>query len=336
MKLTIKDIAKIAGVSPATVSRVINKKNKGYMKKETEQKVLRIIKEFGYVPDARAKALRGLKTHLIGVIVPEALSCAYQEFIGTIVNVCYERGYGTLICSSENNAKRELAYVRILESQRVDGIIIISERLKAQAVNDSINKGIPIVLVDEDIPGAEAPTVVTDYYEGALQATQYLIDLGHKRIAFVKGRPTTPSSQERFRGYIEALRRNSLDVEDRLIKAGDFTYKSGYEATETFLKESPDDLTAIFCSSDLMAFGAIRCIQERGKNVPTDYSVIGFDDIYFSAINNPSLTTVDVPFRKLTEIAIDIIKNWTEKGKEKRSICEAKLVIRHSCAKMVK
>ena len=331
MKLTIKDIARIAGVSPTTVSRVINKKSRGYMKKETEQRILRIVRDFNYVPDARAKALRGVKTHLIGVIVPEVLSCSYQEFTGTIVKICYEKGYGTLICSSENNTERELAYIRILESQRVDGIIIISERLKAQAVNDLINKGIPIVLVDEDIPGAEVPAVVTDYYGGSLRATQYLIDIGHKRIAFIKGKPTTPSSKERFRGYIEALRKNNLDVEDRLIKAGDFTYESGYKATEELLKESSGDFTAIFCSSDLMALGAIRCIQEKGKNVPADYSVIGFDNIYFSSINNPPLTTVDVPFCKLTETAIDMVKNWTEKGKRERTICEAKLIVRHSC-----
>lgn len=334
MKATIKDVAKIAGVSLATVSRVINNKTKGSMSEKTKQKVLRAIQQLDYTPDTRAQSLRGLKTGLIGVVIPEASSSYYQELSHAIMNVCYKQGFGVLTCSSENDVERELFYIDFLQGQKVDGIIIISERLKAQKVNDLIRKEIPIVLLDEDIPGTEAPAVVTDYYKGASKAVQYLIDLGHRKIAFIKGRMTTPSTKKRLEGYVDMLRKNNLRVDNILIKQGDFSYKSGYEATRQLLKDCEGAFTAIFCSCDLMAFGAIQCIHDMGKCVPSDYSVVGFDNTYYSTISVPPLTTVAQPNLELVRIAFDLIKKWTREKESRHFSCEPRLITRESCRKL--
>jgi len=334
MRATIKDVAKIAGVSPATVSRVINNKAKGSVSEKTKQRILRAIQQLDYTPDIRAQSLRGLKTGLIGVIIPEASSFYYQELSRVIMEVGYNQGFGVLTCSSENDVQRELFYIDFLQRQKVDGIIIISERLKAQKVNDLIRKEIPIVLLDEDIPGADAPAVVTDYYKGVSKAVQYLIDIGHRKIAFIKGRTTTPSSKKRFEGYVDTLRKNNLRVDETLIKEGDFSYKSGYEATKQLLKDCGDTFTAIFCSCDLMAFGAIQRIHEMGKHVPSDYSVVGFDNTYYSAISVPPLTTVAQPNLELVKIAFDLIKKWTTKKERRHFPCEPRLIIRESCRKL--
>lgn len=334
MKATIKDVAKIAGVSLATVSRVINNKTKGSMSEKTKQKVLRAIQQLDYTPDTRAQSLRGIKTGLIGVVIPEASSSYYQELSHAIMNVCYKQGFGVLTCSSENDVRRELFYIDFLQGQKVDGIIIISERLKAQKVNDLIRKEIPIVLLDEDIPGTEAPAVVTDYYKGASKAVQYLIDLGHRKIAFIKGRMTTPSTKKRLEGYVDMLRKNNLRVDNILIKQGDFSYKSGYEATKQLLKDCGDAFTAIFCSCDLMAFGAIQCIRDIGKCVPSDYSVVGFDNTYYSTISVPPLTTVAQPNLELVRIAFDLIKKWTREKESRHFSCEPRLITRESCRKL--
>lgn len=334
MKATIKDVAKIAGVSLATVSRVINNKTKGSMSEKTKQKVLRAIQQLDYTPDSRAQSLRGLKTGLIGVVIPEAASSYYQELSHAIMNLCYKQGFGVLTCSSENDVRRELFYIDFLQGQKVDGIIIISERLKAQKVNDLIRKEIPIVLLDEDIPGTEAPAVVTDYHKGASKAVQYLIDSGHRKIAFIKGRMTTPSTKKRLEGYVDTLRKNNLRIDNILIKKGDFSYKSGYEATKQLLKDCGDTFTAIFCSCDLMAFGAIQCIHDMGKCVPSDYSVVGFDNTYYSTISVPPLTTVAQPNLELVRIAFDLIKKWTREKESRHFSCEPRLITRESCRKL--
>ena len=170
-------------------------------------------------------------------------------------------------------------------------------------------------MLDEDIPGAEAPAVVTDYYEGASKAVRYLIDLGHRKIAFIKGRMTTPSSKRRLEGYVDTLIKNNLRVDERLIKPGDFSYESGYEATKQLLNEYGDSFTAIFCSCDLMAVGAIQSIREVGKSVPP-------------------LTTVAQPNLELAKMALDLIKEWTTERETRHFPCESRLIIRQSCRRL--
>ena len=327
MRPTIVHVARIAGISPTTVSRVINRKNKGYSEK-TKQKVLKAVRDLNYLPDRRARSLRGLKTHVIGFMIPN-FNLFFHDIARTFSNLCASRGYGVLVCSSEDNSKRQATNLDYLVHQAVDGVVIISERIEGRRIDQLIQKDIPVVVLDEEVPLTGAPAVLTDYYKAGVLATQYLIDLGHKRIAFIKGRRFVLSAKARFQGYTDTMRSNGLSIDKNLIKEGDFSYESGYKATKKLLEESGDGFTAIFSCCDFMTLGAMACIQDMGKKVPDDYSVVGIDDISLSALIRPSLTTVAAPSFKLVRTALDIIDNWPKRNK--RIVYLPELVIRNSC-----
>jgi len=331
---TIKDVAEQAGVSITTVSRVLNNKVKGYMREETGQKVRKVVKELGYIPDPRARSLRGLESGVIGVILPEGVNPFYQELAHAITEVCYKEGYGLLLCSSENDVKRELSYIKLLQNQKVDGIIISTDHLSAEVINELIKKGTSIVLVDEDVPEANAPAIFANNYQGACLATQYLIDLGHRSIAFIKGPMRALSCRERYKGYCHTLLKSGIKVEEALIEEGGMTYKSGYKTMKSFLQDRDDKFTAIFCSDDFMALGAMRAIQDEGKRISDNYSIVGFDNVYVSSMSNPGLTTVAQPINQIASRAFRAIKDWPKRGltkKRRHQYLNTKLIVRESC-----
>ncbi|MEA3485758.1 MAG: LacI family DNA-binding transcriptional regulator, partial [Candidatus Aerophobetes bacterium] len=291
-KVTIKDVARKAGVSTSTVSRVLSPQINNYMREETRKKVLRAIKELDYKPDMRAQSLRGMGTRIIGLIMPDTLNPFYQELAYMLEEVCYREKYGLLVCSSKNSLTRELAYIDLLERQKVDGIILSTVGLNEVRLNTLTKRGIPIVLVDRDVPGADVPVMFTNNYMGGCQAIQYLIDLGHRKIVCIAGAMNTLSSINRLKGYRDTLKKNGLEADKKLIKEGKLTYKDGYKLMKELLRKSGDGFTAVFCLNDIVALGTMRAIQEEGKSVPSDYSIIGFDNISFSSISNPPLTTV--------------------------------------------
>ena len=337
-RVTIKDVAPKAGVSITSVSRVLNdKKIDEYMRRETKDRILQVIKDLNFKPDKRAQSLRGLRMKIIGLVIPNRFNPYFEQLAAAVEQVCYKEGYGVLLCSSQNSIERESVYIDILERQKVDAIILSTVGLKKDELNDLMERGTKIVLVDEDVPGVNAPAVFANNYMGGCQATQYLIDLGHRRIAFITGSMNLLSSKDRLRGYCETLKKNGLEAGGKLIKEGDYTYESGFEAGKQLLRQSRDDFTAIFCSDDLMAFGAIQVIRERGMKVSDDYSIVGFDDMYFSSISSPQLTTVAQPLREMAVQAFKSIKEELRKNPprgKKHHFLDTKLVIRESCRKL--
>lgn len=333
-KVTIRDVAIQAGVSPTTVSRVLNNKVNGYMREKTSQRVRQVIEQIEYVPDVRARSLRGLQSGVVGLIIPEGMAPFYQQLAYALADVCYKEGYGLLLCSSQNNPDRELAYIRLLQSQKVDGIVISTEHLSRDKIDSLISGGIPIVLVDEDVPGANTSAVFTDNYQGVRMATQYLIDLSHAKIAFISGPLKALSCRERLRGYRDTLGKNGLEVNNGIIVKGDLSYKSGYDAMLRLLRDKERKFTAVFCSNDFMALGAMRAIQDRDGHVPNDYSIIGFDDVYMASMSNPRLTTVAQPINQIAKKALRAIKHqWKNISGRKpvHQYLRTKLVIRESC-----
>jgi len=337
-RVTIKDVAQKAGVSITTVSRVLNdKKVDEYMRKETKNRILQAIKDLNFKPDKRAQSLRGLRTKIIGLVIPNRLDPYFEQLAAAVEQVCYKEGYGVLLCSSQNSIERESVYIDLLERQKVDAIILSTVGLKKDELNNLIERGIPIVLVDEDVPGVNAPAVFANNYMGGCQATQYLIDLGHRRISFVTGSMNPLSSKDRLRGGCETLKKNGLEPDRELIKERDCTYESGFEAGKQLLRESRDDFTAIFCSNDLMAFGAMQAIREKGMKVPDDYSIVGFDDMYFSSISSPQLTTVAQPLKEMATQAFKSIKEEISENpprEKKHHFLDTRLVVRESCRKL--
>jgi len=332
-RVTIKDVAQKAEVSITTVSRVLNDKVDEYMRKETKDRILQAIKELNFKPDKRAQSLRGLGTKIIGLVIPNRFNPYFEQLAAAVEQVCYKEGYGVLLCSSQNSIERESVYLDLLERQKVDAIILSTVGLKKGELNDLIERGTPIVLVDENVPGVNTPAIFANNYMGGCQATQYLIDLGHRRIAFITGSMNLLSSKDRLRGFCETLKKNDLEPHRKLIKEGDYTYESGYEAGKQLLRKSRDDFTAIFCSDDLMAFGVMQAIRKKGMKVPDDYSIVGFDDMYFSSISSPQLTTVAQPVKEMAFRAFVALKEQISGGlfqEKKHQFLDTQLIVRES------
>lgn len=332
-KATIKEVAKKAGVSVSTVSRVLKDNPNLYIRTETKKRVVRVIRELGFKPDIRAQSLRGVGTQIIGFIIPN-LSPFYDQLVWELEDVCHSEEYGVLICDSNNDPERERSYLDLLERQKVDSIVISTVGSNEERLRQLIRRGIPVILADEDIPGLNVPAVLARNYPGSCQATQYLIDLNHRKIAYISGPLKVLSGKERLRGYRDTLLKNSLSFERKLLKKGNYSYASGYKAAQALLEESKDKFTAIFCANDLMALGAIRAIQDAGGQVPEDYSIIGFDDMDFSSISYPQLTTIAQPVRKMAVKIFEAIKkemrgDSSQGGKRYR--LSTRLVIRQSC-----
>jgi len=336
-KITIKNVARKAGVSTSTVSRVLSPQINSYMREKTRGKVLKAIKELDYKPDMRAQSLRGMGTRIIGLITPDALNPFYQELAYMLEEVCYREKYGLLVCNSKNSSTRELAYIDLLERQKVDGIILSTVGLNKARISSLTKRGIPIVLVDRNVPGADVPVIFTNNYLGGCQATQYLIDLGHKKIACIAGAMNALSSINRLKGYCDTLKKNGLEIDKKLIKEGKLTYKDGHKLMKELLRKYDNEFTAIFCLNDLVALGAMRAIQEEGKSIPSDYSIIGFDNISFSFISNPPLTTIAQPIKEIAQGALKRIKRAKKQGslrEKEHQFWDTKLIVRESCRKI--
>jgi len=336
-RVTIKDVAKKAGVSISTVSRVLSPQVNNYMREKTRGKVLGAIKELDYRPDIRAQSLRGRGTRIIGLVMPDALNPFYQELAYVLEEVCYREKYGLLVCSSKNSITRELAYIDLLERQKVDGIIISTVGLKEIKLNNLVKRGIPIVLMDRDVPGADIPVMFTNNYLGGCQATQHLIDLGHKKIACIAGSMSTLSSINRLKGYTDTLQKNGLEVDKKLIKEGKLIYKDGYKLMKELARKPSNGFTAVFCLNDLVALGAMRAVQEDSKSIPSDYSIVGFDNISLSSVGNPPLTTIAQPMKQIAQGAFRTIRRWKKQGllKKEHRFWDTKLIARESCRELV-
>jgi len=332
---TLKDVARKAGVSVPTVSRVIN--NYQYVRETTKAKVLKAIDKLDYQPDIRAQSLRGLKTKVIGLIIPDRFNPYYEQLASELEDICYGQGYGLLLCSSKNDPERELTYLNILQRHKVDGVYLVlsTGAHTKQKLNNLIERGIQVVL-DEYMPGTDTSMVSADFHMGACQAVEYLISLGHREIAFINAPMNVQSTIGRFKGYRDTLNKYDLKISKDLIKEGGLTYETGYKRTLELLRKWGDRFTAIFCSNDLVALGALHAIQEKAKNVPQDYSIIGFDDAYLGSVIKPPLTTIAQPLKKIASRVLKIImrKKMTKDGsyRKEKVILPTKLIVRESCA----
>ncbi|MBU3175829.1 LacI family transcriptional regulator [Clostridium estertheticum] len=305
------DIAKIAGVSRSTVSRVIN--NYDNVPDETRKKIQQIIKENNYVPHASARMLAGVKNRIIGLFIIDmktdtngkqvTSSSYFTPFTGSVIENASKMGYNVLV-SIVSKQKDYKKVKEIFYNKTVSGGIFIGEKNGEPEIKEIINSGCRVALLDQAVKSDEEVynkciIVNADNYYGAYKATNYLIGLGHSSIAHIVGISENLSGIERFNAYKNALTDAGIAVKSNLIVKGDFTINGGYNATKKLLqKEIP---TAIFCGNDMMAIGAIQAIEEANLNVPEDISIVGFDDIEVARYINPALTTVRM---KLLEMAL--------------------------------
>jgi len=342
MSVIIKDIAKRARVSTATVSLVLNNKENSFISQTTRERVLKIARELNYRPNVLARGLVKKRTNTIGVVVPDVIYPFFTEVIHGIESLADENNEKVILCYSGSRQKKEAEYINMLLEKRVEGIIIapLADNKNIKIFKRLIEDGFPLVFIDRYLDEVEGSYVVTDNTKGAYRAVRYLIELGHKRILLLTTGTRISTVQNYLEGYKKALKKSNLAYDDSLVRrceeteAGENRLFIGYNVVKEILQEKLD-FTAIFATDDNFAAGAIKALKEKGLKVPEDISVIGFDDLPFSSFIDPPLTSVMQKKyqmgRKATELLMGIIKK--EIIHPQRILLEPELVIRQSCGR---
>ncbi|OPJ57027.1 LacI family DNA-binding transcriptional regulator [Alkalithermobacter paradoxus] len=334
MKVTIKDIARLAGVSTATVSKIINNKDDS-ISKDTRDKVIRIMKESNYVPNTIARSLVTKKTKTIGLVIPDIANPFFPELARGAEDKANKEGYNLIICNTDDDTAKEDRYVSMLVEKMVDGIIFTASSERTSDFISLRNTKIPIILVDRDIDleGINGKITV-DNFIGAYEGTRHLIEQGHKDVIFIAGSLKSKTSIDRLNGYKKALQDYSIEFKEENVIEGSYKTEWGYEAVSNLLNKK-QNFTALFCANDLIAIGAIKALKENDIKTPQEVAVLGFDDIYISKLVDPQLSTVRQPIYEMgyksVEILIDILKN--KSSKEKDVVLIPELIIRDSTVK---
>jgi DNA-binding LacI/PurR family transcriptional regulator len=287
---SIKDVASTAGVSVATVSRVLN--NNPRVKSPARARILAAIDQLGYQPSGIARNMRSQSVRVIGLVISDIQNPFFTTLVRAVEDVAYENQYTVLLCNSDEDLQKEQLYIDVLSRERVAGAIIVPTG--KDAFTPLLNARVPVVMVDRIVADRVADAVVLDNVAGAFAATKHLIELGHRRIGLV-GAPTSVSvGRERQRGYEKALRASKLKFDPNLICIGNFKEQGGYQAARALLEREPRP-TAILAVNNLMTLGACQAIAEKRLRIPKDISVIGFDDMPWFALLTPPLTAVRQP-----------------------------------------
>ena len=290
--LNISEIAKIAGVSSATVSRYLNN---GYVSEDKKEKIRMIIEQTGYVPSSQAQMLRTRKTKLIGVILPKISS----ETIGKVVDGISEKlassGYHIILANTDNNIENELEYLNIFRNNQVDGLIFIATIINNKHKKLLKEMPIPVVIIGQELEGYCC--VYHDDYNAAKSLVNEIIGVGCKKLAYI-GAPSKDKAAglSRKKAFLEAIEANSEKVEAVALEEGPFSMESGYELAKKVLKDHPE-IDGIFCATDTIAVGAIEAIKEVGKAIPEEISIVGMGDTKLSKVVSPKLTTVKYYYR---------------------------------------
>lgn len=300
---TIKDVAALAGISYTTVSHVVNKTRP--VSEEVRVKVEAAIKSLDYVPSAVARSLKAKTTATIGLLVPNSLNPYFAELARGIEDYCERNGYCVILCNSDDNPDKQRSYLRVLLEKRIDGLIVASAGGDSGLAAGLATVRTPMVIVDRGLEGIDADMVRIDHEYGAYLATRHLLDLGHRDIACIGGPAHTSVAQMRLAGYCRALKEAAVQVPQERMLESDFTSTGGYSAAARLLEINPP--SAIFAGNDMIGIGVLRAAAERNIRVPSELSVIGFDDIQMSRYVYPALTTVGQSILELGEMAAQVL-----------------------------
>lgn len=332
---TIKDIAKQAGVSTATVSRVIN--DYPDVSEKTKEKILRIMKENNYRPNSTARSLSTSKSYTVGIFFTDHFNTGLQhpffrEVIYGLEKTFGENGYDILYFTNRKWGD-SFSYVEKCKDRHVDGVVLMGVPKSDPNLSNLLASDIPTVFIDLDLIGKNASYVISDNYRGGKLAVEHLYKLGHRKIGIIMGLNTTKTAHDRLLGYQKALKELGLKYNSKWIFEGNYSEEGGYRAMSKFLSLEKRP-TAVFCQSDNMAIGAIKAVQEAGLKVPEDFSLVGFDDIELSRYVKPSLTTIKQDKIGMGNAAGELLLNMIESKSESHTpvVMPVELVERDSTA----
>ncbi|MCG1020219.1 LacI family DNA-binding transcriptional regulator [Sutcliffiella horikoshii] len=330
---TIKDIARVAGVSVTTVSRALN----GYsdVNQKTKKRIEEVAKELNYSPNTVARSLVMKKSKTIGLLVSDMNREGVKdnftfEVLCGINEASANSDYDLVLFSTTSTKQSQKTYTQLCRERRVDGVILQGIKTNDPYLQEVVESDIPCVLVDIPKESDTVGYVTTDNVEGAKKAVAHLIERGHTNIAMINGHEKADVSMRRLQGYLEAINEQDLPFRHDWVRNGDFKEKVAEEVAMELLADNPE-ITAVFCASDLMALGVLRAVKAIGKKVPEDIAVIGYDDITLASYSNPSLSTIrQDKFNLGHEAAILLIDMLEGKEKSHARIIDTKLIIRES------
>ena len=327
---TIKDVARMAGVSTTTVSHVINKTR--FVAEATQQKVLAAVDELNYAPSAVARSLKCNTTRTIGMLVTKSTNPFFAEVVHGVEEYCYNSGYTLILCNTEGNLEKQRDYLRMLSEKRVDGLLVMCSDLDQMLLDLLERKNdLPMVIMDWGPESPHTDNILDNAENGGYIATKHFIENGHKKIGCLSGQADKSTCQERLKGFRKAMAEADLTVNEDWLLDGDFECESAVEAAQKFIAME-DRPTAIFCFNDIMAMALISTFEQAGLRVPDDISIIGYDNIDLAPYFSPPLTTVHQPKRRLGKKAIEILLERVKDKNHERQTFEMtpKLVERKS------
>jgi LacI family transcriptional regulator len=333
-KVTIKDVAREAGVSIGTVSKVLN--NKGYVSKDTREKVLGTIELLKYQVNANARSLKAVRTKKVGMIVSDISNPYIMSIAKTIESTLHGIGCHMLIMSHNENEDTERELIQLILEQRVEALVLIPTGGNPEMVQSVMDQNIPVILVDKKVEGITTDLIVDDNYFGSYESIAYLNSLGHERIGVIYGHTKNSVGKERLEGALSAIKDFNCSDDSSLIRPGEFSAVMAYEsATELLLLPNPP--TAIYCCNNTMTIGLLKAINEQGLKMPEDISIIAFGDASQWELIQPPLTLMTQPLRRIGVEAAILLKNRLTMDEDflpKQIIMKPELQIRSSCSKL--
>ncbi len=327
---TIKEVAKLAGVSTSTVSHVLNKTR--YVSDEACRRVNEVVRKLNYRPSSIARSLKVKRTGTIGMLVTKSTNPFYAEMVHGVERRCYEKGYTLFLCNTEGDANRMKANLDALEEKRVDGLLLLCSETNIEMFSMfETHQNTPVVVTDWGPAYDYMDRIYDNSQYGGYLATNYLIEMGHRHIGCITGPSGKKSAVERVEGFHLAMNEAGLKIQKEWIIEGDYDCTGGVEAMKR-IHGLPNQPEALFACNDMMAVGVINEAARMGIRVPDDMSVIGYDDIYISRYVTPSLTTIHQPIRKLGAIAVDTLLERVSSKRKKGKVIriESSLMIRDS------
>jgi len=331
--VNIKDVAKKAKVSVATVSHVIN--NTRFVSDNLRNRVTKAIEKLDYQPNALAGSLRSDQSCTVGFICPDTSNMLFADISKRIEDIFFSKGYNTIFCNSGYNSNKELQIINTLRTKRVDGIMLVPVDRTDINIAKLASSGIFTVILDRKIPKVKLPTIIVDNEKGVYEATKYLLELGHKDIGYIDRKTPHSHSIARLKGYKKALKEQGISLMSNLIVKGGLRYEDSFITMKELLKIKPTP-TAIITFNDTAAIGAMRAISDSRLRIPQDISIIGFDDVKLCEYTVPRLTSIHYPVEEVVEVAASILLSGMQKNNKKNIpsqnefVIAPKLIIRES------